>query len=102
MALETVLQHAFTIFNLCEGLLWLGIAVGFAFVYRRHHENADLMAGAGLLFMTFGLSDFVEIQTGGWYKPWWLLAWKASNLAGFVVVYMLFRHRRARSCTDSR
>jgi len=96
MTLETVLQHAFTIFNFCEGLVWLAIAVGFAVVFRKRRQNADLMAAAGLLFMTFGMSDFVEIQTGGWYKPWWLLAWKASNLAGLAAVYVLYRRRLAR------
>ncbi len=95
MTTEALVQRAFSIFNLCEGLLWIGIALGFAFVYRKRRQNADLMAAAALLFMTFGLSDFVEIQTGGWYKPWWLLAWKASNLVGFIVVYVLHRRRLA-------
>jgi hypothetical protein len=95
MTPEAFAQHAFFVFNLCEGLLWLAIALGFAFVYRKRRQNADLMVAAGLLFMTFGLSDFVEIQTGGWYKPWWLLAWKASNLVGFVMVYLLHRRRLA-------
>lgn len=95
MTPEAFVQHVFSVFNLCEGLLWLGIAVGFGFVYHKRRQNAALMAAAGLLFMTFGLSDFVEIQTGGWYKPWWLLAWKAFNLLGFIVVYLLHRRRLA-------
>ena len=94
MMLETFLRHIFTVFNLCEGLLWLGIGAAFAFALVKRGPNADLMAAAGLLFIAFGLSDFVEIRTGGWYKPWWLLAWKASNLLGLTVVYVLHCRRR--------
>ena len=38
-------------------------------------------------FFAFGISDFVEIHTGAWYRPWWLLAWKATCVAGFPVVF---------------
>lgn len=93
MTPETFVQHAFSVFNFFEGLLWLGVAVGLACVYHKRRRNADLTVAAGLLFMTFGLSDFVEIQTGGWYKPWWLLAWKASDLVGLLVVYRIHRRR---------
>lgn len=95
--MEVFVRQAFVVFNLCEGILWISIAVGFAVVYHRHRRNGDLMLASGLLFLAFGASDFVEIHTGGWYKPWWLLSWKAAALAGFVVVYLLFRKRRAGS-----
>ncbi len=98
--METLVEHIFTVFNLCEGLLWIGIAVGFAVVFRRRRQDPDLMLAAGLLFLAFGLSDFVEIKTGGWYKPWWLLLWKASCLLGFAVVFLRFRSRRSRRDTD--
>ncbi len=92
--LETILRHVFTGFNLCEGLLWIGIGAAFAVAAAKRGPNTDLMAAAGLLFITFGLSDFTEIQTGGWYRPWWLLVWKASNLVGLTVVLVLHRRRR--------
>jgi hypothetical protein len=93
MSLDNTIQHAVAVFNLLEGLLWLGIAAGLTWRLCRDRSNADLKAVAALLFLTFGLSDFVEIQTGGWYKPRWLLAWKASNLVGFVIVYAMYRRR---------
>jgi hypothetical protein len=92
---EALAESAFVLFNVCEGILWIGIAVGFAVVYHRKRENLDLMLASGLLFLAFGVSDFVEIQTGGWYKPWWLLCWKGGTLLSFVVVYVLFRRRRS-------
>jgi hypothetical protein len=57
---------------------------------------------AALLFLVFGISDFVEITTGGWYKPWWLLLWKASCLVGFVIVHTFFRRRRVLRGNESR
>ena len=93
MCLDIAVRHAVEVFNLLEGLLWLGIAVGFASAFCTARSNADLKAGAAVLFLTFGLSDFVEIQTGAWYRPWWLLVWKASNLMGLIIVYVLYRRR---------
>jgi hypothetical protein len=93
-AMEAAAESDFCIFNICEGILWIGIAIGFAAVFYRRRENLDLMLASGLLFLSFGLSDFVEIKTGGWYKPWWMLGWKGATLLGFVVVYVLFRKRR--------
>ena len=84
----------FCVFNLCEGILWISLAVGFVLVWWRKRRNTDLMVTSGLLFTMFGISDFVEIKTGAWYKPWWLLVWKASTLLGLVVVFVLFRKRR--------
>lgn len=93
MNLDVPIQHTAEVFNLLEGLLWLGIAVGFATAFCKTRSNVDLKAGAAVLFLTFGLSDFIEIQTGAWYRPWWLLAWKASNLVSLIIVYMLYRRR---------
>ena len=35
-------------------------------------------------FVLFGLSDVVELQTGAWWRPWWLLVWKAICIAILV------------------
>jgi hypothetical protein len=96
IAMDTLIQGIFVIFNLCEGLLWSGIGIGFAVALSRKRQNPDLMLATALLFLAFGISDFVEITTGGWYKPWWLMLWKASCLVGFAVMYTLFRIRRGR------
>ena len=62
------------VFNFLEAILWLTVAAGFALVFYRQRRDSDLMLAAGLLFFAFGISDFVEIQTGAWYRPWWLFA----------------------------
>lgn len=84
----------FCVFNLCEGLLWILIGIGFLVDLLRRRDHADLRITACVLFVTFGVSDFVEIWSGGWHKPWWLLAWKAADICGFVLLYALFRKRR--------
>ncbi|MHC4403592.1 MAG: hypothetical protein ACYTG0_28380 [Planctomycetota bacterium] len=92
----TVPERVFWIFNLCEGMLWVVIAVWLAVVYRRGGQSDNLILAGSLLFFAFGISDFVEMQTDAWYRPWWLFAWKASNLAGLLAVYVLFRRRGSR------
>jgi len=93
--MEALAERVFVVFNVCEGLLWIGIAAGFAVVWQRKRRNGDLMLAAGLLFLAFGISDFVEIHTGAWFRPWWLLVWKGSALAGLAVVHVAFRRRRS-------
>ncbi len=90
---ESTAQRVFAIFNICEGMLWLAIAAGVLIVLWRKRQEAGLMLALAALFATFGLSDWVEIRTGGWYKPWWMLMWKASNLVGLAIVLLLLRQR---------
>ena len=86
-------ESVFCTFNLAEGILWIAIGLGFLVAAtRRPHRRLKL--ATCLLFLAFGLSDFVEIHTGGWYKPWWLLVWKGLTVCGLVAVFVVFRSRR--------
>lgn len=98
------IQNTFRCFNQAEGTFWILLGLAMFVVMARRRRDVELRTAAGLLFIAFGLSDFVEIHTGGWYKPWWLLAWKATNLAGLFGVFLGFRHRTAvleSSCAGS-
>jgi hypothetical protein len=99
--MDSALQNTFVVFNVCEGMLWVSIAVGILVVVYRKRQNADLMLVLAVLFAAFGVSDWVEITTGGWYKPWWMLTWKASNLVGFAVTFLLLRRRERRVHEDT-
>jgi hypothetical protein len=56
-----------------------------------------------LLFAFFGLSDLVEVTTGAWWRPWWLLAWKAACLLGLIAIGLHHWHREnAASEADTR
>lgn len=71
--------------NLVEGILWLVVASGFLVsLVRRDQRLAKLIAACN--FAAFGLSDFVEMGTGAWWRPWWLLVWK-----GLCVTLMLLQ-----------
>jgi len=88
--------------NLIEGILWILIAACFLLsVVRPGHRGAKLIAAAS--FLVFGLSDFVEARTGAWWRPWWLLAWKAACVAVILVQFVwYFRMRRRTSPSATR
>jgi hypothetical protein len=41
-----------------------------------------------LAFVLFGISDLIEIRTGAWWRPTWLLVWKGICL--IAIAWMLF------------
>ena len=66
--------------NLIEAGFW--IVLGFAAMLwpRAGREQRRIGRFIGLWLIIFGLSDLVEMSTGAWYRPWWLLVWKALCL----------------------
>ena len=80
--------------NYAECALW--IAIGFGFLVRAgvrfKQRGSALIAGVTLLL--FGLSDFIEAGTGAWWRPWWLLLWKAACLLVFLI--LIVRYVRSR------
>ena len=92
-------------FNVCEAALW--ICMGLGFVVSAFRRQRTLAAGnstsafpqanagffgnparrcacLGVSLIAFGVSDIVEVQTGAWWRPWWLFAWKATCLVLLV------------------
>jgi len=81
--------------NRAEGALWVLIAAGFA--VRAAFAKGVLRRRCILaipIFFCFGLSDFVEVHTGAWWRPWWLLAWKAACIAGMLWLFYDYMRRR--------
>jgi len=87
-------DQIFCVFNAIEGVFWMTIGVGFFLALLRTYRHRVLLLATGILFLTFGASDFVEIRTGAWYRPWWLLTWKASTVLALALMYSLHRKRR--------
>ncbi|MGM3308274.1 hypothetical protein ACSQ6I_20240 [Anabaena sp. WFMT] len=83
--LETLYRQG----NYIEAVLWSLFSLGFLiYSYKRNYLIAKRKNQiTSIIFLLFGLSDIVEIQTGGWWKPWWLLLWKASCVIGFIVCF---------------
>ena len=69
--------------NLGEAALWVALGLCVLVLSRRTRWHLGLAA----TLIAFGISDVVETQTGAWWRPPWLLAWKAACLVGFVVLY---------------
>jgi hypothetical protein len=78
------------VYNAIEIVLWALIGLGFAaaaFLPKTTYRwRAAILA---LAFFLFALSDYIEIQTGSWWSPIWLLLLKVGCVAVFVLA---FRH----------
>ena len=79
----------FVIANVVEAGLWLVVALVVGIRWRN-------LPAVGLL-VAFGLSDLVETRTGAWWRPWWLLTWKAICVIGLLtVIVVAWRNRNGR------
>ena len=50
------------------------------------------------ILILFGVSDFVEMVTGAWWQPWWLLVWKGLCLIIGIILVILILKQRKNSC----
>jgi len=81
--------------NYLEALIWFLFAIGFA-------VNAGKTSGktrinrliTTIIFLLFGGSDIVEVQTGAWWSPWWLFVWKASCVLSMVILLWVYLRDR--------
>ena len=91
--------------NIVEGVFWIGIA---GVVYLRMGKETDgqmreIATRAAVAFFWFGISDFIEVRTGAWYSPAWLLLMKVACVT--ILVHCLAqyaRRNRQRKCTESK
>jgi hypothetical protein len=71
--------------NVFEVVWWTGCGV---VVLVKTLRAGNVPRGRGYFvaatFVLFGLSDVVELQTGAWWRPWWLLVWKAACIIVLV------------------
>jgi hypothetical protein len=70
-------------------------------VGNRSPANRNQCWNAAATLIAFGVSDVIEIQTGAWWRPWWLLVWKGLCIAVLVSLFWQWRakHRKERSAT---
>jgi hypothetical protein len=81
--------------NYLEALIWFLFAIGFA-------VNAGKTSGktrthrliTTIIFLLFGGSDIVEVQTGAWWSPWWLFVWKASCVVSMAILFWVYLRDR--------
>lgn len=67
--------------NSIEALVWVTIGVFLLSSSKKLAVNSPKkdVVFLGILFVAFGSSDVVEVYTGAWWEPWWLLTWKILN-----------------------
>jgi len=90
-----LLEQIYVNGNYIEAFLWFCFAIGFA-------VNAGKTSGktrinrliTTLIFLLFGGSDIVEVQTGAWWSPWWLLVWKASCVLSMAILFWVYLRDR--------
>jgi hypothetical protein len=86
--------------NLIEAGVWFLIAVVLAVhASRRDPRLRPTLFLLAVGLAVFGITDLVEVQTGAWWRPWWLLIWKASCvvtlLTGLLRYYRLLKMLRS-------
>lgn len=91
------ITREFVLVNRIEAGFWIVLGIGFAAgVLRTRDVSRRLCAIASVTLVIFGLSDVAETQTGAWWHPWWLLAWKGLCVLALAALVALFvRLRRA-------
>lgn len=84
--------HLHAVFNTFEAVLWAVVAITIAWHLRAAKRSVRLNgAAAAIAFAAFSLSDVVEIQTGAWYRPPWLLVWKTACIVVLLACYVRYR-----------
>jgi len=94
MSLPQGYEAIFVYGNLAEAMIWFGFSLRY---WLKSKQGRPLQANLqrqiwkqqicrwiSVDFLAFGVSDLVEIDTQAWWRPWWLLLWKASCIAGLV------------------
>ena len=83
--------------NAFEVVWWIVCGV---VVFAKSRRAESPQRGRGLLsavaLVLFGLSDVVELQTGAWWKPWWLAVWKGLCIAILITCVAISFRNRAR------
>ncbi|WP_413160909.1 hypothetical protein ACL6C3_20580 [Capilliphycus salinus ALCB114379] len=91
-----ILEAIYTQGNYIEAGIWGVFAAGFAvaaFKNRGWVRVHRMMAA--ITFFLFGLSDIVEVETGGWWRPWWLFVWKSLCIISMIVLLAIYLKNRS-------
>lgn len=91
-----ILEAIYTQGNYIEAGIWGVFAVGFAVAAFKHSGWVRVhRAIAAITFFLFGLSDIVEVETGGWWHPWWLFVWKSGCVVSMIILLAIYLKKRS-------
>ena len=78
-------------FNVFEILLWTSLgAVLFVRACTQQTGRLVYLSGTCVL-LAFAGSDAVELVSGAWWRPWWLLVWKTICIGALFAVFVRLR-----------
>lgn len=81
-------------FNLFEVYLWSIMGIGFLIAAMVKPTNRWSAVAAGIMLILFAVSDWIELSTGAWWKPWWLFVWKAICVVSLVgLLYQAYQRQ---------
>ncbi len=86
--------------NLIEAILWMVISFCFLVSLVRPGSRRAKSIAAGN-FLAFGASDLIEMQTGAWWRPWWLLVWKGACVAVMLTQFVCYVRRTRKRPRDT-
>lgn len=88
------------IFNIIEIIFWLGM--GSLLMYysmKKAPSRKAHAAAAGITLLVFSITDIIEIFTGSWWDPWWLLALNMLCIFSLIMIYLTFKTSASASVT---
>ncbi|MFH1748764.1 MAG: hypothetical protein ABIG44_17145 [Planctomycetota bacterium] len=89
------------VFNYCEFAVWEIAAVISVFLMRRRRGRTRMqLILAAVAFAVFGVSDLIEVRTGTWARPWWLLVMNAACLAVLLPLLVVYLRSRRKVLQD--
>ena len=81
--------------NLIEASLWGLISIALLTVaFPAIGGQRRLLLRVSVAFLVFGVTDLIEMQTGAWWRPPWLLVMKAACIAVFAQGIWQFTRQR--------
>jgi hypothetical protein len=84
-------MQPYAIFNVVEAVFWLVLAAIVATRARSAHPSFRLLGYiVSVAFLAFAGTDLVEVKTGAWYRPWWLLGYNVACLAVILGCYVKY------------
>lgn len=85
-------------FNLLEAIFWFTLSLFCFFLWSFKKKSNSVQKKypllLSLIIFIFGITDLIEIKSGAWWRPIWLLLLKSICLIGIIVVFVKWRYFR--------
>jgi hypothetical protein len=90
-------MNSHTVYNYIEVGLWTVYAgVLSVAAWRAQGRQRKVLVMAAVAFLAFAASDAIEVHTGAWWRPWWLLVLKAACIATFAACFIAWWKARSK------